>query len=360
MCPAAGWPGVCNLADWAETVDDNAIVPRSTAHYPLLGCVLLASTACTGSGKYTPSLHDSGAKASATARADGGMSDFHNARPEPSFDSGMAATECAHELAGDDLQDITASSDVYGIDVCRSTPRRLIVLGDSIAACSGLSGMAESPDCFGMLIADHLRGQLAPDLVTENHAAAGARTASLLQQAVEVEPGPGHVWVLVYAIGNDLAGHAMESHGDVLAFINTGIPRWGAAWQTVFDYFGDVERFPDGVTYLLNTQYSPYDLCPDPGSGHSGISDFDEGVIRCVNRLLFREIAEARTDAVAVDQYPGWLGHGNNADVPTCPYYSAGAESWMADSVHPNVLGNRHLAESWFAAIDQMRTADCP
>jgi hypothetical protein len=32
----------------------------------------------------------------------------------------------------------------------------------------------------------------------------------------------------------------------------------------------------------------------------------------------------------------------------------------MADALHPNALGNRHLAENWFAAIDQMRSPDCP
>jgi hypothetical protein len=273
---------------------------------------------------------------------------------------------CARELAGEDLHvsDHDAGSaaqgdDAYGGDACRPLPERLIVLGDSIASCAALPEGANSTNCVTQLIASHVRERFAPDLVLEDHSVAGARTADLPRQAMNVAAGEGHVWVFVYAIGNDLGGAATLPPEQLLLFIASGVSSWRAAWQAVFDYFGDRGRFPGGVTYLLNTQYSPNDLCPDPGPGHAGISELHEGALRCVNRLLFLDVAEARTDAVAVDQYPDWLGHGNNFDVPSCPYYVPGAQSWMAQAVHPNALGNRHLAENWFGAIDGMR-AGCP
>jgi lysophospholipase L1-like esterase len=236
------------------------------------------------------------------------------------------------------------SADVYGLDHCPPAPSRFVVLGDSIASCLSV----DTAHCGPAMLEDYIRTTYAPDLVAESHARPGDVIADLPGQAAQVTPGPGHVAVWAYILGNDLA----LRHIDYDA--------WAKAWNQVFDYFTDRTKFPDGVTFLLNTQYSPYDQCPDPLGGASSLSTAADQLLREVNRRMFLDVAERRADTVAVDQYPDWLGHGDNANIRGCPHCGRDNATWMAtDRIHPNELGYAHMAAKWKAAVDQMYGPAC-
>jgi hypothetical protein len=247
------------------------------------------------------------------------------------------------ESAGKPLRD---ESDVYGADGCIAPPARFVVLGDSIADCTGTHG--DPAFCAPTLIAEHLRTTVAAGLVFETHAAAGRKVEDLLPQAMEVAGGPGHVYVWTYAMGNDLANVYTGA---------TNIDTLVAGYAAMFDYFTDAKRFPDGATFLLNTQYNPNDECSVPGV-HTYPAGVD-ALIASVNRKVILDVAEARKDAVAIDELPDFLGHGNNADTHGCPFCGADNTPWISDVLHPNQTGNVHIAEKWNHALDAMTGPAC-
>jgi hypothetical protein len=233
------------------------------------------------------------------------------------------------------------NDDIYGADGCRPLPKRFVVLGDSIAACFG-----ENESCTSSALVEHLNAALATDLVVESHAVSGAFTAELPAQAAQVQGGPGHVLVYTYMIGNDLATDNIDWGG------------WFSAWNQVFAYFTDTTRFPDGATFLLNTQYSPYDQCPNPPGPTDGISLEQEAFLQDVNRTLFLDVAQQRTDTVAIDHYPDFLGHGRNANIQGC-HCQASNSHWLSDGIHPNSLGYEHMTAKWIVAFDAMYGPSC-
>jgi hypothetical protein len=188
-------------------------------------------------------------------------------------------------------------------------------------------------------------------LLLESHAKAGAVTADLPGQAREVSGGPGHVAVWAWAIGNDITnGYALGQPLDYGSL--------NASWAEVFGYFTDSSRFPDGVTFLLNTQYTPFDECPAAWGPNSDNGEI-EGILRDANRTLFLDVAQRRNDAIAVDQYPDWLGHGEFANVRGCPHCGLDNTSWMGGGVHPNATGFAHITAKWKLAFDGMYGARC-
>ena len=231
----------------------------------------------------------------------------------------------------------------YGYDGCRPIPSRFVILGDSIAACAAVT----QDDCGPLLIGKHLQEAIAPELVVESHAVSGALVADLPGQAAQVAGGPGPIVVWVQIIGNDLILRHNDPDG------------WSAAFQTTFDYFTDAKRFPDGATFLLNTQYSPYDQCPDPAGGGASISVADDQALQQINQSFFIQPAEQRPDTVTYDEYADWLGHGDNANVRGCPYCGADNTSWIADGIHPNAAGYAHVASRWDAELDRMYGKSC-
>ncbi len=82
-------------------------------------------------------------------------------------------------------------------------------------------------------------------------------------------------------------------------------------------------------------------------------------LIVSVNKTLILDVAQTRPDAVAIDQLPDFLGHGNNANTSGCPYCGADNTQWISDSLHPNMAGNIHIAEKWYKAIDAMTGPAC-
>ena len=76
---------------------------------------------------------------------------------------------------------------------------------------------------------------------------------------------------------------------------------------------------------------------------------------------MFVDRAIERADTVAIDQYPDWLGHGDNADNARCPHcYRDDNPHWLiGDGVHPSATGQRHIADKWKVAIDAIYE-QCP
>jgi hypothetical protein len=236
-----------------------------------------------------------------------------------------------------------SNDDIHGADGCRPVPARMVILGDSIADCYSI----DPEYCAPYIIAEHLKA-VSPGLVVESHAVSGAFTKELPAQAAAVAGGSGHVLVYVYAIGNDLLEDQIDWSG------------WSSAWNQLYAYFTDTTKFPDGATFLLNTQYSPYDQCPNPPGPTTGVSAEQEQLLQDVNKGLFIDVAIARSDTVCVDHYPDFLGHGQNANIKGCPHCGVDNKKWLqSDGVHPGVLGYQHMAEKWFVALDAMYAPGC-
>lgn len=238
--------------------------------------------------------------------------------------------------------------DIRGLDACRPVPARMVALGDSIAAC--LLSLACAPD----LIADYLREHYAPDLQYERYAVSGSHTRDWMKQAENIPPAPGHLLVWVYLGGNDLIACANGPLTQLIECIDDALAAASGEWQKLFTYFNDRERFPDGVTFLLNTQYTPDDECRMPSSGPGGAA-FDAKLAQW-NDALFIQPALTRPDTITVDQYPDWLGHGRNANKRGCPYCDRdNNERWLEfDGIHPNAVGQTHIADKWKVALDAM------
>jgi lysophospholipase L1-like esterase len=250
---------------------------------------------------------------------------------------------------------VDQDDDVRGLDKCRPRPARMVALGDSIATCFGMS--SDEP-CASELIADYLREHYAPELSYASYARNNAVTADALKQAGYVDPGPGHVLVWIFMGGNDLVSCATADTEQTRTCIDQLLIDLPPRWRQLFDYFQDPERFPDGATFLMNTQYSPWDQCRD----RFNRIDFTEDVIQRYNLQVPTALAVERDDTVTVDQYPEWLGHANTANDRSCPHcYQGDNTRWMleGDPFHPNATGQQQIAEQAKAALDQMY-GDCP
>jgi hypothetical protein len=221
------------------------------------------------------------------------------------------------------------NDDIVGLDTCRPKPARLVVLGDSIADCTSVS----DDECTPYALAAYLRLTASPDLAFEMRAFGGAKVADLPGQTTLIEGGPGHVFVWIFAVGNDLLVG------------NVDYPGWANAFREVFEFFQDPVRFPDGATFLLNTQYSPFDECEGAEA---------EALIREVNQRLFLDVATVRTDTVAIDHFPDWLGHGRHANDASCPHCGADNTPWVFIADHPSAEGYAHMTEKWKLALDAM------
>jgi hypothetical protein len=233
------------------------------------------------------------------------------------------------------------NDDIYGIDECRPRPQRLIILGDSIAS-------AFQP---GSLLETRLRAR-APNLYMENYAFGGSKIQDLPNQARFAGGGSGHVFVWIWSIANNLVS-------DGLLLDNTDLAPFQAAFADVFAYFTDPARFPGGATFMLNTQYGPFDECEAPEASTWQGPGTKERFLY-LNETFFMDVAEARSDTVAIDHYPDFLGHGTNANIKGCPYCGRDNSTWFAFGFHLNDTGKAHVADKWAVAFDQMLSASCP
>jgi lysophospholipase L1-like esterase len=234
-------------------------------------------------------------------------------------------------------------------DQAAPRPERFVVLGDSIAACSNLGGK-NGADCSPGLLYDYLKVTYAPDLVYENYAVGGAVSADVVHwQLPKIPEAPGHALVLVYVGGNDLARYLLSF--DVAAergFIET-LPKVLTVWELIISSLNDSRRFPDGYTLIMNNQYNPFDDCT---AAPYFMSERKNQLLRVFNDSL-AELAE-RKEAVLVDQYTPYLGHGHHHAVRSCPHYRPDTVPYMGDLIHPNQAGHRSLFLQWQSAVDRL------
>jgi hypothetical protein len=181
----------------------------------------------------------------------------------------------------------------------------------------------------------------APDAVYENRAVGGAQTAGLTQQYTQIQGGPGHVLLMVYMGGNDLAPYIFQSDSAAMNAFNGIIGGVVEDWQELFAYFDDAARFPDGVTIVMNNQYNPFDDCT---ASPYNLSQVKSNLLHMFNAVLVDLANEHFQNTILVDQYTPYLGHGHHYNVMACPHYSAGQTAYMKDLIHANPAGNTALA----------------
>jgi len=247
--------------------------------------------------------------------------------------------------SGDDAEDDGPDDGMDGNDdgpsgTCQPVPLRMIVLGDSIAACSNVGG-GTSGNCAFNQLHDHYAETYGPTSY-ENLAVGGSVTRQVLDNQIpNVATGmSGHALVVIYTGGNDLQPYLLGSDQAAIDGFETLSPQLEETWQGIFAFFDDPENFPDGATILMNTQYDPFDGCTSPPYN---ISQVKLGLLVDFNTDL-----TARGDALdwvfVADQYASYMGHGHHFGVDSCPNYTAGQDGWMDDLIHPNEAGHANLA----------------
>jgi lysophospholipase L1-like esterase len=226
-------------------------------------------------------------------------------------------------------------------------PARLVVLGDSIAACFNVGGPTGAA-CSPRMLADYLQTRYAPALKYENRAVNGAITTDVpSSQLATVASGPGHVLVLVYVGGNDLSRQLLATDDMATAGLTIALPTINDAWDQIAAYFGDRTRFPDGYTLIMNNQYDPFDDCT---AAPFFLSAKKIELLHTFNQTL-QDVA-TRTRATLTDQFTPFLGHGHHYMVSSCPHYQPGAAPWMSDLIHPNEAGHADLFQQWKTVVD--------
>lgn len=282
--------------------------------------------------------------ASTTPRDSGTMADAGL-----SADSGLSEDAAAGADTGT-MSDAGQSADAGAVGTCAPIPTRMVVLGDSIMACQGAGGKMAAT-CGPKALHTVLEGSVAPGLTYENNAVSGAVTAGVANmQLGTVAGGPGHVLVLIYIGGNDLAQYIFVTDQAAQSGYDAALPGIIANWRTIFDYFADRTRFPDGATLIMNTQYDPFDDCTAPPYNLSAakialLHDFN---------LTLQTIAEMSPSAHLTDQFTPFLGHGHHNAVASCPYYEAGKDNWMSDLIHANNAGHANFVIEWRKITDAM------
>jgi len=232
---------------------------------------------------------------------------------------------------------------------CTATPTRMIVLGDSIAACSGVGGK-DAATCGPKLAHTYIESNYASGITYENHSVPGAVTADVPSgQLPQVTTGSaGHVVVLIFIGGNDLQPNIFASDADAVSNFGRDMPAMLTEWGKIFDFFNDTANFPDGATVLMNTQYNPFDDCT---ASPYNLSATKIDLLQRYNAEVV-QLANSRANAVVTDQHKPYLGHGHHYGVLACPHYDADAVGWMADLIHPNAAGHANLAVQWEGTAD--------
>ena len=233
---------------------------------------------------------------------------------------------------------------------CGTTPTRYVVLGHSVAHCFAVGGPT-SEACAFKNVQTYLATKF-PGLTYENYAQDGALIADVVSTGLpQVAGGPGNIFVNLYIGGNDLAAHLYEADAQAQqSWINLK-PQAMKDLETILSYFDDQTKFPGKATIVVNSQYNPFDECV--AGQYSFVTLAKQKIILEFNDVLV-SVASAHKNAVVVDQYPGFLGHGHNYNQSQCPKYAPGMDDWMADLIHPNEKGHVSLTKQLTAAVDTL------
>ncbi len=249
--------------------------------------------------------------------------------------------------------DDTGPSDDTGAGECPPTPTRVVVLGDSIFACTNVGGK-DNEQCSAKALHSYLSEKLGP-MAYQNLAVNGAVTHDIVTNQLDtIEVGmPGHVFVLIFIGGNDLQPFIYLGDDATLAQYEQMRPELDADWATIFEFMNDAANFPDGTTVMMNTQYNPFDDCTAPPEY---LSQVKIDLLHEYNDDLVAK-ADAQPNAAIADQHGPYLGHGHHFNDMSCPHYIEGAENWMADLIHPDAGGHASLATVLSAEADEVYAA---
>ena len=327
-------------------------IDRSELGWVLAG-LLLAAPACSGDDGGLPPADDGAGGSEDDGEDD--EDDENDEDDEDDEDDGDDGDDGDDEGGGDDdppppddgdddadpPPSDDGDDDGGPIGACRPTATRVIVLGDSIAACQGVGGK-DSGDCAPKRFHEFYATTYGP-VSYENLAVSGAQTAGLVnQQLPSVATGQeGHALVVIYIGGNDLSPLLLAPEATVESAYANLSTQLDGHWSEIYAFFEDPAKFPDGATILMNTQYDPWDLCTT--------APWNVSQTKLQLLVQYNEEMTARADArdwvFIADQHSPFLGHGHHSGASECPYYEAGAEGWMNDLIHPNAAGHANLAE---------------
>jgi GDSL-like lipase/acylhydrolase family protein len=238
---------------------------------------------------------------------------------------------------------------------CTPIPTRFVVLGDSITDCTVIGG-PDSADCVSKKVFDYIKAEYAPEVTYLNVAVGGAQTDGMAQQLQNVPGGPGHVLVMIYIGGNDLAPYIFQSDAAAQQAYEEILPGVVQDWVDMFTFFADTERFPDGYTVIMNNQYNPFDDCT---AAPYYLSQTKTNLLHMFNVVLGDIANQYFQTTILIDQFTPFLGHGHHHADAECPYYMPNMEGFMADLIHANGPGNVLLAEQVYKGVDQLYK-DCP
>jgi lysophospholipase L1-like esterase len=232
---------------------------------------------------------------------------------------------------------------------CAAKPSRIVVLGDSITACSVIGG-PQSADCVSKKFSDYVIAQYGATTY-ENHAVGGAKLADIASQLGTIQPAAGPALVMIYIGGNDLSPFIFQSDQQAMAGYQMIEPMLVSVYDSVFTKLSNTTTFPNGAVLLTNTQYNPFDDCT---ASPYNLSPAKTAILHMFNDKV-KSIADAHgAAAIWVDQHDPFLGHGHHYNVSTCPYYQANAVPWMQDTIHANPAGNVDLANVMNAGADRL------
>jgi lysophospholipase L1-like esterase len=238
--------------------------------------------------------------------------------------------------------------DAAPVRSCAAAPKRVVVLGDSITACS-VAGGPTGTDCVSKQFSDYVIAHYGPDATYENHAVGGAVLADIAGQLQGVQTGSGPVLFMIYIGGNDLAPYIFQSDDAATQAWANIRSQMDDVWHATFSSISS--RFAAGSMVVMNTQYNPFDDCTAPPYN---VSSVKADILHQYNDELRSLAAAAGDEALLVDQFTPFLGHGHHYDVATCPHYQAGAEAWMKDLIHANAPGNAELSKVLNAGADRL------
>ncbi|MEO6776303.1 MAG: SGNH/GDSL hydrolase family protein [Kofleriaceae bacterium] len=233
-------------------------------------------------------------------------------------------------------------ADAAPVHSCVAAPKRIVILGDSITACSVVAGGPTSANCVSKQFSDYVIAHYGPGATYENYAVGGAQLKDIAGQMANVPATQGPTLVMLFIGGNDLTPYLNLSDAAAMTgWTGTVEPMMQAVYDATFATLADPTKFPGGATLLMNTQYNPFDDCP---AAPYNVSQAKTTILQEFNDQI-KTIAGAHVDsAIVVDQHEPFLGHGLNYQATTCPHYIANATSYMQDLIHANAAGNAVLA----------------
>jgi lysophospholipase L1-like esterase len=231
--------------------------------------------------------------------------------------------------------------DAAPVHSCVAAPARIVVLGDSITACSVIGGPMAA-DCVSKQFSDYVIAHYGPGATYENYAVGGAQLKDIAGQMATVPATQGPTLMMLFIGGNDLTPYLTQSDAAAMAgWTGTVEPMMQSVYDATFAALGDSTKFPGGATLLMNTQYNPFDDCT---ASPYNISPAKTEILHEFNAKIETIAGAHGAGAIVVDQHAPFLGHGHHYQVTTCPYYMANATPYMQDLIHANAAGNAVLA----------------